>query len=152
MWQPFAQRSVQPVVNWTLQVIRDGRQIDSFNGTTAVGQARTNRHHKLVTHDVGCMDQPAARIDLQRTITVSPLRADPTGSVLAIEALETLESDFPSETRGGCMLPPQPSQVHAIHPGLIVPAGQWVNWQIVGQDPSLLYRVHASLAPPSAQP
>lgn len=142
----------QPVVDWTLEVIRDGRQIDSFDGATTVGQARTNNHHKVVTHDVGCLGQPAGSIDLQRTITVSPLRADPSGSVLAIEARETLESDTRSETRGGCRLPPQPSQVHASHPGLIVPAGQWVNWQIVGQDPSLLYRVRASLASPSAQP
>ncbi|MGF6970747.1 hypothetical protein OKW43_007842 [Paraburkholderia sp. WC7.3g] len=91
--QPYAPPAVQPVVNWTLQVIRDGQQVDSFDGTTAVGQARTNKHHKVVTHKVGCKDQPAGSIDLQRTITVSPLRADPTGSVLAIEAQETLESD-----------------------------------------------------------
>jgi hypothetical protein len=143
---------MEPVVNWTLQVIRDGQQIDSFNGTTTVGQTRTNNHHKVVTHDVGCKDEPAGSIDLQRTITVSPLRADPTGSVLAIDAHDTIESDATAHTPGGCMLPPQPSQVHASHPGLTVPAGQWVNWQIVGQDPSLLYRVRANLAPPSAQP
>lgn len=143
---------MQPVVNWTLQVIRDGQQIDSFDGTTAVGQARTAKHHKVVMHKVGCKDQPAGSIDLQRTITVSPLRADSTGAVLAIEAQETLESDTTPNTPEGCKLPPQPSQVRASHPGLVVPAGQWVNWQIVGQDPSLLYRVRASLAPPPAQP
>jgi hypothetical protein len=143
---------VQPVVSWTLQVIRDGQQVDSFDGMTAVGQARTDAHHKVVTHNVGCRDQPAGSIDLQRTITVSPLRADPAGSVLAIDAQETLESNTTRKTRGGCTLPPQPSQVHANHPGLVVPAGQWVNWQIVGQDPSLLYRLRASLAPPSARP
>ncbi|MFC0691396.1 hypothetical protein [Paraburkholderia humisilvae] len=152
MPQPYAQPTVQPAVNWTLQVIRDGQQIDSFEGTTTVGQTQPNRHHKVVTHNVGCKDQPAGSIDLQRTITVSPLRADPTGSVLAIDAQETIEGDTTPITRGGCKLPPQPSQVHANHPGLVVPAGQWVSWQIVGQDPSLLYRVRASLAPPSAQP
>jgi hypothetical protein len=146
------QSAVQPVVNWTLQVIRDGQQVDSFDGTTAVGQARTDKHHKIVTHKVGCNEQPAGSIDLQRIITVSPLRADPTGSVLAIEAHETLESNTTLKTREGCKLPPQPSLVHARHPGLVVPAGQWVNWQIVGHDPSLLYRVRASLAPQSAQP
>lgn len=150
--QPDAQPAVQPVVNWTLQVIRDGQQVDSFDGTTTVGQARINKHHKVVTHKVGCKEQPAGSIDLERTITVSPLRADSTGSVLAIEAQETLESDTTPKTREGCKLPPQPSQVHASHPGLVVPAGQWVTWQIVGQDPSLLYRVRASLAPPSTQP
>jgi hypothetical protein len=150
--QPAAQPTGQPVVNWTLQVIRDGQQVDSFDGATTVGQARTDRHHKVVTHNVGCRDQPAGSIDLQRTITVSPVRADPSGSVLAIDAQETLESDTTPRTRAGCKLPPQPSQVHANHPGLVVPAGQWVSWQIVGQDPSLLYRVRASLAPASAQP
>ncbi|WP_174442437.1 hypothetical protein [Paraburkholderia acidipaludis] len=149
---PAPQSASQPVVNWTLQVIRDGRQIDSFDGSAAVGQARTNTHHKLVTHDVGCRNQPAGSIDLQRTITVTPQRADPSAAVLAIEAQETVESDTTPRTREGCKLPPQPSEVRASHPGLIVPAGQWVEWQIVSQDPSLLYRVRASIAPPPAQP
>jgi hypothetical protein len=150
--QPYGQPAGQSVVNWTLQVIRDGQQIDSFNGTSLVGQARTNEHHKVVTHNVGCRDEPAGSIDLQRTITVAPLRADPSGSVLAIQARETVESDTVWQTREGCKLPPQPSQVRAIHPGLVVPEGQWVNWQIVSQDPSLLYRVRASVAPASGQP
>lgn len=150
--QPYAQPTGQPLVNWTLVVIRDGEQVDSFDGTTTVGEARTDRHHKVVTHTVGCKNQPAGRIDLQRTITVSPLRADPTGSVLAIETHETLESDITPQTREGCKLPPQPRLVNATHPGLVVPAGQWVSWQIVSEDPSLLYRVRASLAPPATQP
>jgi hypothetical protein len=146
--QPSAEPGAQPLVNWTLEVFRDGQQIDTFDGTTTVGQARTNQHHKVVIHNVGCKDQPAGSIDLQRTITVAPLRADPTGSVLAIEAQDTVESDTTRQTWEGCKLPPQPSQVHANHPGLVVPAGQWVNWQIVGQDPSLSYRVRANLAQP----
>lgn len=150
--QPYAQSTSQPLVNWTLQVIRDGHEVDSFAGTSTVGQARAEQHHKVVTHEVGCMSQPVAGIDLQRTITVSPLRADPGGSVLAIQARETLESDSPSETPGGCKMPPQPRLVNAIHPGLVVPAGQWVSWQILEQDPSLQYRVRANLAPPANQP
>ncbi|MDQ7981547.1 hypothetical protein QYH69_30440 [Paraburkholderia sp. SARCC-3016] len=150
--QPSAQPGVQPVVNWTLQVVRDGQQIDSFDGTTALGQARTERHHKVVTHKVGCKDQAAGSIDLQRTITVSPLRASPSESVLAIDAQDTVESNTARQSPSGCKLPPQPSQVHANHPGLIVPAGQWVDWQIVNEDPSLLYRVRASVATPPVQP
>lgn len=150
--QPYAQPAAQPVVNWTLQVIRDGQQVDSFGGTTTVGQARTNEHHNVVTHNVGCKNQPAGDIDLQRTITVAPLRAGPAVTVLAIQARETVESDTTLKTPGGCALPPQPSEVHANHPGLVVPAGQWVDWQIVSQDPSLQYRVRASLEPSSAQP
>ncbi|TAM05312.1 MAG: hypothetical protein EPN70_08845 [Paraburkholderia sp.] len=150
--QPSAQPAAQPVVNWTLQVIRDGQQIDSFGGATRVGQARTDEHHKVVTHNVGCKEQPAGSIDLRRTITVAPLRADSAGAVLAIQARETVESDTTLKTPGGCALPPQPSEVRANHPGLIVPAGQWVDWQIVSQDPSLQYRVRASVEPSFAQP
>ncbi|WP_459722417.1 hypothetical protein [Paraburkholderia sp. 2C] len=152
MPQPAAESGEQPVVSWTLQVIRDGQEIDSFDGTTAVGQTRTEKHHKVVTHNVGCKNQPAGSIDLQRTITVSPVRANPSESVLAIDAQETIESNTALTSRSGCKLPPQPGQVHANHPGLIVPAGQWVSWQIVNQDPSLLYRVRANIAPPSTQP
>jgi hypothetical protein len=146
--QPYAQPGVQPVVDWTLQVIRDGQPIDSFNGATTVGQARTDTHHKVVRHNVGCKGEPAGSIDLQRTITVSPLRANPSQAILAIEAQETLESDTVSQTPEGCTLPPQPRQVNASHPGLVVPAGQWTNWQILDRDPSLMYRVRANLAPP----
>ncbi|WP_322061315.1 hypothetical protein [Paraburkholderia sp. J63] len=150
--QPYAQPAEQRAVNWTLQVIRNGQLIDSFDGTTTVGQAHTDTHHKVVSHDVGCKDQPAGSIDLQRTITVSPLRANPTESILAIDAQETLEDGAAPTTAEGCKLPPQPRQVHASHPGLVVPAGQWVSWPIINKDPALAYRVRATLAPPSQQP
>lgn len=150
--QPYAQPAEQRAVNWTLQVIRNGQLIDSFDGTTTVGQAHTDTHHKVVSHDVGCKDQPAGSIDLQRTITVSPLRANPTESILAIDAQETLEDDAAPSTPEGCKLPPQPRQVQASHPGLVVPAGQWVSWPIINKDPALAYRVRATLAPPSQQP
>jgi hypothetical protein len=141
-----------PSVKWTLQVMRDGQQIDAFDGTTTVGQARTDTHHKVVSHNVGCKDQPAGSIDLQRTITVSPLQASASATLLQIEAQETLENPVAPKTTDGCKLPPQPRQVGASHPGLNVPAGQWVNWTIVDKDPTIVYRVRASLAPPSAQP
>jgi hypothetical protein len=143
--------AAQGAVQWTLQVMRDGQQIDSFDGTTTVGQARTDTHHKVVSHNVGCKDQPAGSIDLSRTITVSPLRADSNAIILAIDAQETLENDSAPNTPEGCKLPPQPRQVNASHPGLVVSPGQWVNWQIVDQNPSLAYRVRASLAPQAAQ-
>jgi hypothetical protein len=139
-------------VHWTLQVMRDGQQIDAFDGTTTVGQARTDTHHKVVSHNVGCKDQPAGSIDLQRTITVSPLQANASAALLQIEAQETLENPSAPKTTDGCKLPPQPRQIGASHPGLSVPAGQWVNWTIVDKDPTIVYRVRASLAPPSSQP
>lgn len=141
-----------PSVHWTLQVMRDGQQIDTFDGTTTVGQARTDTHHKVVSHNVGCKDQPAGSIDLQRTITVSPLQASASDTLMQIEAQETLENPAAPKTTDGCKLPPQPRQVGASHPGLNLPAGQWVNWTIVDKDPTIVYRVRASLAPPSVQP
>jgi hypothetical protein len=142
-----AQDTGQQAVKWTLQVMRDGQQIDQFDGTTTVGQAHTDTHHHTVTHDIGCKDQPAGSIDLERTVTVSPLRASASEAILSIDAEETLESDDRPQTTEGCKLPPQPRQINASHPGLQVPAGQTVTWQIVDKDPSLAYRVSASLAP-----
>nr|WP_321907408.1 MULTISPECIES: hypothetical protein [unclassified Paraburkholderia] len=140
----------QGAVQWELQVMRDGQQIDAFNATTSIGQAHTDTHHKVVSHSVGCKDQPAGSIDLSRTITVSPLQVRANQVILSIDAQETLETDAAPSTPEGCRLPPQPRQVNASHPGLIVPDGQWVSWQIVDQNPSLAYRVRATLAPPSA--
>jgi hypothetical protein len=149
---PASPLAPQGVVNWTLEVDSDGQKIDSFEGSTTVGQARTDTHHKVVTHDVGCKNQPAGSIDLQRTITVSPLQASADNTILAIDAQETLENPVAPKTTDGCKLPPQPRQVSASHPGLNVPAGQWVTWTIVDHDPKLVYRVRANLAPPAAGP
>jgi hypothetical protein len=139
------QPSTPQVVQWQLQVMRDGQQIDSFEGTTTVGQARTDTHHKVVQHNVGCKDQPGGSIDLARTLTVSPLQADASGVTLSIEAQETFEEDASRQTDTGCKLPPQPRQVGASHPGLKVQAGQWTNWTIVDKNPNLVYRVRADL-------
>ncbi|MFL9867643.1 hypothetical protein PQR67_26010 [Paraburkholderia fungorum] len=141
-----AQGATQQVVQWQLQVMRDGQQIDSFDGATTVGQARTDTHHKVVQHNVGCKDQPGGSIDLARTLTVSPLRADASAVTLSIDAQETFEEDTAQQTDTGCKLPPQPRQVSASHPGLNVPAGQWTSWTIVDKNPNLVYRVRASLA------
>ena len=149
-----AQGALQPSVQWTLQVIEDGQQIDSFEGTTTVGQAHTDTHHHVSGHNVGCLDHPAGDIDLARTVTIAPTQADATGVTLAIDAQETLEdsaSPHASQTPEGCRLPPQPREVSASHPGLRVPAGEWVTWQIVEKNPSLAYRVRAGIAAPSGQ-
>ena len=141
-----AQQRPQPqVVQWQLQVMRDAQQIDSFDGTTTVGQARTDTHHKVVQHNVGCKDQPGGSIDLSRTLTVSPLRADANEVMLSIDAQETLEDNTAQQTDTGCKLPPQPRQVNASHPGLMVAHGQWASWTIVDKNPNLVYRVRANL-------
>jgi hypothetical protein len=139
-----AQSTSQPVV-WELQVLRDGQQVDSFSATTNVGQARTDTHHNVVKNNVGCADKPAGDIDLQRTLTVSPTHAGPDDITLSIEAQETLEDDASRATAQGCKLPPQPRVVNASHPGLVLKPGEWSNWQIVEKNPSLAYRVRASL-------
>ncbi|OLL33623.1 hypothetical protein BTH42_01110 [Burkholderia sp. SRS-W-2-2016] len=139
------QRPSQQAVQWQLQVLKDGQQIDLFEGTTTVGQARTDTHHQVIQHNVGCKDQPAGSIDLSRTITLSPLRVDPQGVMLSIDTQETLESDSAQRTDIGCKLPPQPRQVNASHPGLVVPPDQWASWTIVASNPNLVYRVHANV-------
>ncbi|MEX3853724.1 MULTISPECIES: hypothetical protein [Paraburkholderia] len=139
------QQPAQQVVQWQLQVVKDGQQIDAFDGTTTVGQARTDTHHQVVQHNVGCKDQPAGSIDLSRTITVSPLRVDPEGVMFSIDTQETLEDNSAGRTDIGCKLPPQPRQVSASHPGLVVPPDQWASWTIVDRNPNLVYRVHASV-------
>lgn len=139
-----AQSASQPVA-WELQVLRDGQQIDSFSATTNVGQARTDTHHNVVKNRVGCADKPAGDIDLQRTLTVSPIHAGPDDITLSIDAQETLEDDASRATAQGCKLPPQPRVVNASHPGLVLKPGEWSNWQIVEKNPSLAYRVRASL-------
>jgi hypothetical protein len=140
------QRPAQQSVQWQLQVVSDGQQIDAFDGTTTVGQARTDTHHRMVTHNVGCKDAPGGSIDLSRTVTVSPLQVSATEVTLAIEAQETIEDPAARQTDTGCKLPPQPRQVAASHPGLAVPDGQWVTWTIVDRNPTLVYRIKASLA------
>lgn len=141
-----AQASAQNV-QWQLQVVRDGRTIDTFDGSTAIGQAVTATHHHETVHDVGCKNTPAAQIDLARTLTISPMHADASGVTLAIDAQETIEDDVGQRTIEGCTLPPQPRRVTATHPGLEVPAGQWASWTIVDARPTLIYRVRAGVAP-----
>ncbi|MFT4063463.1 hypothetical protein [Paraburkholderia sp.] len=140
-----AQQRPAQVVQWQLRVMQDGQQIDSFDGTTTVGQARTDTHHRVVQHNVGCKDQPAGSIDLSHTLTVSPLRVDPEGVMMSIDTQETLEDNSAPRTDIGCKLPPQPRQVSASHPGLIVPPDQWASWTIVDHNPNLVYRVRANV-------
>ncbi|VXC52957.1 conserved exported hypothetical protein [Burkholderia sp. 8Y] len=141
----LAQSAPQPVT-WELQVVRDGQQIDTFSATTNVGQARTDTHHDVVQNRVGCADKPAGDIDLQRTLTVSPTHASADDITLAIDAQETLQSDASQALPSGCKVPPAPRQVNASHPGLVLKPGEWAQWQIIDSNPSLTYRVRASLA------
>ena len=141
-----AQGSAPQPVNWELQVLRDGQQVDAFSGTTNVGQAHTDTHHHVVQNDVGCANKPAGSIDLQRTLNISPTHASADDITLQIDAQETLQDTTPSVTAQGCKLPPQPRKVNAVHPGLVLKAGEWSTWQIVDKNPALTYKVRATLA------
>jgi len=148
-----AASTVQPdpaatVVDWQIEVVRDGQTIDTFANRTALGQASTATHHHETTHDIGCKDRPAGKIDLARTISVSPVAAAGAGITLAIDADETVEEDAAGQTPEGCRLPPTPRRVSASHPAFLVPAGQWAAWTLIERDPTLVYRVHASVAAP----
>jgi hypothetical protein len=142
----LAQSAPPQSVTWDLQVLQDNQQIDSFSGTTSVGQAKTDTHHHVVKNNVGCADKPAGDIDLQRTLTISPIHANADDVTLQIDAQETLQSDQSTSTVAGCKIPPQPRQVTATHPGLMLKPGEWSTWQIVDKNPSLMYKVRASLA------
>jgi hypothetical protein len=65
---------------------------------------------------------------------------------LQIDAQETLQGNGAPVTVEGCKLPPQPRQVSASHPGLMLRPGEWTTWQIVDKDPSLAYKIRATLA------
>jgi hypothetical protein len=134
-----------PAVQWRLEVVRDGQTIDTFEATTTLGQAFSATHHHEVTHRVGCKENPAGGIDLARTVSVSPIAADVSGVTLAIEANETVEDDTAPSTPEGCALPPQPRRVNASHPGLVVPIGEAVAWTLIDKNPTLVYRVQASV-------
>ncbi|WP_116138256.1 hypothetical protein [Trinickia diaoshuihuensis] len=132
-------------VSWKLDVLRDGQPIDTFEATTMVGQTFSDTHHHPMQHRVGCKDNPAGGIDLARTVSVSPIAADPGGVTLAVDADETIEDDAAPTTPEGCKLPPQPRRVNASHPGLLVPIGQAADWTLIDKNPALVYRVHASV-------
>jgi hypothetical protein len=143
---PRAQTAAEPpAVEWRLEVVQDGHTIDTFGGTTAIGQAVSAAHHHEVVHRVGCLENPDARIDLARTLTVSPVRVEPASVWLAIDAQETIEDDTARRTSSGCALPPVPRRVTANHPGLVVPKGEWASWTIVDRSPTLVYRVRANV-------
>jgi hypothetical protein len=110
-----------------------------------VGQTFSDTHHHPMQHRVGCKDNPAGGIDLARTVSVSPIAADPGGVTLAVDADETIEDDAAPTTPEGCKLPPQPRRVNASRPGLLVPIGQAADWTLIDKNPALVYRVHASV-------
>lgn len=134
-----------PRVRWDVEVIQDGRSVDYFGATTTVGQAKSETHQRSIVHELDCQNQPSDSIELSRTLTVSPTRVDHGKAVLSLDVQETIEDSRIAQTSDGCRLPPQPRKITAVHPGLLVPAGQTVSWELVNRSPKLVYRVQASI-------
>ena len=143
----YAQAST-PTVHWQLEVVENGVTVDSFKADTPLEQTQTQTRDHDVVHSVGCAQQPAARATLTRTIAITPSMADEHGISFVIDATETLEDPAAQHTNEGCTLPPQPRVVHATHPALVVGKTGWTDWTVVAHDPTLVYRLQASIERP----
>ncbi|KVE33322.1 hypothetical protein [Burkholderia sp. TSV86] len=51
---PAFQPSSQPVIDWEIQVVRDGQTVDTFKQKTTVGQARSDTHRFAAASGGGC--------------------------------------------------------------------------------------------------
>ncbi|KVD74151.1 hypothetical protein WS62_06695 [Burkholderia sp. ABCPW 14] len=145
-----AQSGPQPVIDWEIQVVRDGQMIDTFEQKTTVGQARSDTHSFPVAPAAGCgaaatnasaADAPAS--ELSRTITVAPLYVEGDAVALAIDAQETLADDSAVPSGGAPCTSPPPRRIVASHPGLNARAAQWTDWTLAERSPQLVYRVRA---------
>ncbi|WP_324657354.1 hypothetical protein [Burkholderia thailandensis] len=145
-----AQSGPQPVIDWEIQVVRDGQTIDSFEQKTTVGQARTDTHSFPVAPAAGgaATGASAASADApgsvpSRTITVAPLYVEDGAVALAIDAQETFADEGAAPSAGApCTFPP-PRRIVASHPGLAARAAQWTDWTLAERKPQLVYRVRA---------
>ncbi|AOK48456.1 hypothetical protein WT60_17510 [Burkholderia sp. MSMB617WGS] len=144
-----AQSGPQPVIDWEIQVVRDGQTIDTFEQKTTVGQARSDTHGIPVA-PAGCGAAPAAASaagapasGLSRTITVAPLYVEGNAVALAIDAQETLADDGAAPSTGAPCTRPPPRRIVASHPALDARAAQWTDWTLAERNPQLVYRVRA---------
>ncbi len=156
----YAQAST-PIVRWELQVLQDGRLVDSFKGATPLGQSYTASHHyslnpkRTYRNQLPELsnDENEVEIDkgnhqaseLLRTITVMPNYIAPPLITFSLEAQEMLETTHVSSAQN-CQ--PQPRMINASHPALTVSEGSWSNWQILKKKPLLTYRLRARVATP----
>jgi hypothetical protein len=140
----LAQGGAPPVIDWQIQVVNDGRTVDTFEQRTTVGQTRTDTHRTPIA---GCgltgSASAAAQPEPARTVTVAPLYVDGAAITLAIDTQDTLP-DSTSRDSGGCVAATR--QIVASHPGLSVRADDWTDWVVAERDPRLVYRVRARVA------
>ncbi|HTJ92464.1 MAG TPA: hypothetical protein VL424_05075 [Pararobbsia sp.] len=146
----WAQAST-PLVHWQLEIVENGVTVDTFKADTPLEQTQTQTREHEAVHAVGCAQVPQARVSLTRTLAVTPSSADEHGVSFVIDATEALEDPASQQTKEGCTLPPQPRVVHATHPALMVGKTGWTDWTVVAHDPTLVYRLQASVErPPTA--
>lgn len=156
----YAQAST-PMVRWELQVLQEGRLVDSFRGATPLGQSYTATHHYPLTAKHPCKDQilkdesnkaindkKSHQInELSRTITVMPNYIALPLITFSIEAQEQLAASH-SFSSQPCPPHAELRTVNASHPTLTVSEGAWSNWQILKKKPLLTYRLRARIATP----
>ncbi|KVN15826.1 MULTISPECIES: hypothetical protein [unclassified Burkholderia] len=143
-----AQSGPQPVIDWEIQVVRDGQTIDTFEQKTTVGQARSDTHSFPVAPAQGCAAAAASAADapgsgLSRTITVAPLYVEDGAVALAIDAQETLADEGAAPSAGAPCTSAPPRRIVASHPDLNARAAQWTDWTLADRGPQLVYRVRA---------
>lgn len=134
-------------IHWQLSVLQNDQTVDQLEGDTAVGQSSSVTHHRSVSHPVGCSGAQTVSVDLTRTITVSPLGVDSNGLIgFAVTADEMVEAPATEAIRSdGCELPPAARTVSARHPELDVPNGGSATWTLLKKNPTLAYRLQASV-------
>ncbi len=163
----YAQAST-PIVRWELQVLQEGRLVDSFKGATPLGQSYTATHRYPVNAKRACKDQMLNDEpdesnnaindkkndkkdhpinELSRTITVVPNYIALPLITFSIEAQEQLEIPHSFSSRP-CSPYAEPRTVNASHPTLTVSEGAWSSWQILKKKPLLTYRLRARIATP----
>ncbi len=156
----YAQAST-PIVRWELQVLQEGRLVDSFRGATPLGQSYTATHRYPLKVKHPCKDQiptdesnKAIRDEkshqineLARTITVMPNYIALPLITFSIEAQEQLDASHSFSARP-CPPHAEVRTVNASHPTLTVSEGAWSNWQILKKKPLLTYRLRARIATP----
>ncbi|MDN7676631.1 hypothetical protein QZM22_30180 [Burkholderia oklahomensis] len=145
-----AQSGPQPVIDWEIEVVRDGQTIDTFEQKTTVGQARSDTHSFPVAPASGCgaaatnaSAAAAPASELSRTITVAPLYVEGDAVALAIDAQETLADDGAAPSGGAPCTSSPARRIVASHPGLNARAAQWTDWTLADRGPQLVYRVRA---------
>lgn len=139
-------------VKWEIDVIEDGQIVDRFSDVTRVGQAHIVSKTYPAAHGPACPVQASSVLpedfhswQLIRTLTVSPTHIGKKRIGFTVDTHETLE-DIGLSIPSDCRTPPERRIVRSTHPDwMVLNDGQWNYWQLLKQNPSLIYRLKAQL-------